>query len=104
MALVEEIYRITNNFPTEERFGLSNQLRRAAVSIPSNIAEGAARNGKKEFAQFLYVALGSISEIETQIELAFRLQFLRDPQSLGEQITEIRRMLLGRISPLSNKK
>ncbi len=73
MDLVSNIYKITEFFPNKELYGLTNQIRRAAVSIPSNIAEGAARNSKKEFIQFLYIALGSLSELETQIIIANRL-------------------------------
>lgn len=69
MEFTEKIYRITINFPKEEQFGLISQIRRSALSIPSNIAEGAARNFNKEFVQFLYVALDSLSEIETQLLL-----------------------------------
>ncbi|MEZ4484825.1 MAG: four helix bundle protein [Syntrophotaleaceae bacterium] len=67
MALVTEIYRLTGNFSKDEIYGLTNQIRRAAVSVPSNIAEGAARHSKKEFLQFLYVSLGSLAELETQL-------------------------------------
>ncbi|MBI4682860.1 MAG: four helix bundle protein [Nitrospirae bacterium] len=77
IELVEKIYRITAKFPKEEVFGLTSQLRRAAISIPSNIAEGAARNSRKEFLQFLYIALGSLSEIETQIVISKRLGYLK---------------------------
>lgn len=70
MAFAEKIYHLTKNFPKEEQFGLTSQIRRSAISIASNIAEGAARNSEKEFIQFLYVAMGSLSEIETQLLLA----------------------------------
>lgn len=70
VALVIAVYKLTNNFPKEEVFGLTSQMRRAAVSIPSNIAEGRSRGTKKDFVQFLRVALGSCSELETQIEIA----------------------------------
>jgi len=70
MDLVSNIYKITEPFPNKELYGLTNQIRRAAVSVPSNIAEGAARSSKKEFIQFLYIALGSLSELETQIIIA----------------------------------
>lgn len=76
MELVSRIYRITNAFPAEERFGLSQQLRRASVSIPSNIAEGASRNGDKEFHQFINIARGSLSEVDTQLDIAVRLGYL----------------------------
>jgi four helix bundle protein len=73
MTLAKEVYRLTKNFPKEETFGLVSQMRRAAVSIPSNIAEGAARNSNKEFIQFLHVSLGSLAELETQLLLSKEL-------------------------------
>ncbi|HER24967.1 MAG TPA: four helix bundle protein [Candidatus Atribacteria bacterium] len=78
MDLVSNIYRITESFPNKELYGLTNQIRRAAVSVPSNIAEGAARSSKKEFIQFLYIALGSLSELETQIIIANGLEYLNN--------------------------
>ena len=78
VELAENVYWMTARFPKEEVYGLSMQTRRSAVSIPSNIAEGAARNSKKEFIQFLHVALGSAAELETQLILATRIGFLRD--------------------------
>jgi len=84
MELVEEIYRLTKGFPKEEMYGLSSQLRRAAVSIPSNIAEGAARQTRKEYIQFLYYAQGSMSELETQLDLSNRLSYLT-----AESLTKI---------------
>lgn len=74
--LVKDVYRITNSFPVEEKFGLMSQLRRASVSVPTNIAEGAARRSKKEFIQFLYISEGSLSEIDTLLELSVALNFL----------------------------
>jgi four helix bundle protein len=65
MTLVTQIYKVSEDFPKHEIYGLSSQIRRAAVSIPSNIAEGAGRNGENEFTRFLYIALGSLSEVET---------------------------------------
>jgi four helix bundle protein len=76
MELVTEIYRVTHNFPKEELFGLMSQLRRAAVSIPSNIAEGKGRLSKGEFRQFLGNARGSLAEVETQILIAQNLSYL----------------------------
>ena len=67
MELVTDIYHMTKFFPREEQYGLTSQIRRSAVSVPSNIAEGAARKSKPEFIQFLYIALGSLSELETQL-------------------------------------
>ncbi len=77
MGLVEVVYRDTALLPNEEMFGLKAQIRRAAVSIPSNIAEGAARNTPGELVQFLGIACGSLAELETQLELALRLGYLR---------------------------
>ena len=76
MDLVEEIYRITSKFPKEEMYGLTSQLRRASVSVPSNIAEGATGRTNTDFARFLTMSLGSLSEIDTQIEISFRLKYI----------------------------
>lgn len=97
MTLVEDVYRETRHFPREEIFALTTQIRRAAVSIPSNIAEGAARNGNKEFLHFLSVAAGSASELSTQPQLAKRLG-LGESQPIDElleQVARISRMLQG---------
>ncbi len=74
--LVKLIYKITESFPSTEQFGLTNQIRRSAVSIPSNIAEGIGRNHTKDTLQFLFIARGSIYELETQLILAFELSFI----------------------------
>ena len=76
MTLVENVYRCTKTFPKEELFGLTAQIRRSAVSVPSNIAEGAARNSSRELLQFLGITCGSLAELETQLELAVRLGYL----------------------------
>ncbi len=76
MQLVQDVYRISKRFPREERFGLTDRVRRAAVSIPSNIAEGAARQTKKEFMNYLHTAQGSLSELDTLLEPALRLEYL----------------------------
>ena len=96
------IYEITSKFPPEEKFGLSNQLRRASVSIPSNIAEGAARKGRTELRQFLHIALGSASEIETQLIIARNLNFINNElySKLNNEIIEIRKMLNGLIKSI----
>ena len=78
MTLVELIYRETATFPASERYALAAQVRRAAVSVPSNIAEGAARNTRAEFRHFLGITCGSVAELETQLEIAQRLGFLTD--------------------------
>ncbi len=93
MNLVEKIYKITNTFPSSEQFGLISQMRRAAVSIPSNIAEGAARNSSKENIHFLYFSLGSLSELETQCLISQRLGFLND-KSIFEEITVVKMKLI----------
>src|SRR5260370_39602964 len=80
MELVEEVYRLTRGFPKEELYGLTNQLRRAAVSIPSNIAEGQTRSHLKEVLQFLSMAQGSLAELQTPLELAARLRYLSPAQ------------------------
>jgi four helix bundle protein len=102
LDLVEKVYAMTRSFPKEEVYGLSLQMRRAAVSVPSNIAEGAARGSHKEFIQFLYVALGSLEELETQFILACRVGFMAD-RSLPGMIDEIRKMLLGLLRFLKRK-
>ncbi len=76
-----EIYNITSKFPESEKFGLTNQLRRASVSIPSNIAEGSSRHSNKDFARFLQITLGSAYEIETQLLIASDLGFINDEES-----------------------
>ncbi len=78
MDLVMELYKITQEFPTSELYGLSSQLRRAALSVPSNIAEGAAGRTHCQFSHFLSNALGSLNEIDTQLELSFRLGYISE--------------------------
>lgn len=102
MSLAKQIYKLTADFPKEETYGLVSQIRRAAVSISSNIAEGAARNSNKEFIQFLYVSLGSLAELETQLLLSRELGFLKDKEIDGS-IMRIRKMLLGLIKHLRGK-
>ena len=97
MELVSEIYKATATFPKTEEYGLSSQMRRAVVSIPSNLAEGAARKGNKEFKQFLNIAQGSISELDTQLELAYMLGYLDAGlhADLTTKLTDISKMLFG---------
>ncbi len=103
MDFVTEIYLVTKSFPESEKYGLSSQMRRAAVSIPSNIAEGAARRTTKEFIQFLYIALGSSAELETQIEIAKRLNMINGTDKLNFMNYEIMNMLSGLIKSLNSK-
>ena len=101
IELVTKIYEITRNFPKEELYGLSSQMRRSAISFPSNIAEGAARNSQKEFLQFLYISLGSLSELETQLIISKNLGFLNNPNF--ELVEKIRRKMLNLIKYIKIK-
>jgi len=78
MDLVEDIYKVSKSMPLEEKYGLISQIRRAAVSIPSNIAEGASRRTVPEFINFLSISIGSLSELDTQIELSYRLKYISE--------------------------
>ena len=102
MSLVESVYRLTVRFPAEESYGLKSQLRRAAVSIPSNIAEGQSRASTKEFLNHLSMAQASLAEVETQLEISVRLQYLSEEQvgsavsaiqKLGKQLHALRKAL-----------
>ncbi|MDO8572369.1 MAG: four helix bundle protein [bacterium] len=95
MDLVTEVYKLTSNFPSSEVYGLVSQMRRAAVSIVSNIAEGSKRNTKKDFNQFLAIAMGSGAELETQIEISTRLKFADQSYftSVNSLLNEVMRML-----------
>ncbi|HEX9883144.1 MAG TPA: four helix bundle protein [Desulfobaccales bacterium] len=95
LSLVEDIYKATATFPASENYGLSQQIRRAAVSIPSNIAEGQFRNSSKEFRQFLAIALGSSAELETQLIIANKVNYLstEDLSSLLNKLEIIMKML-----------
>jgi four helix bundle protein len=103
--LVEAIYRASSAWPSDERFGLTGQVRRAAVSVPANVAEGAARQGTREFLQFLGVAKGSLAEVETHLILAERLEYLaaQKSETLLASAAEIGRMLSGLTKSLRSK-
>ena len=92
---VTGIYKLTEGFPKEEIYGLIGQMRRAAVSIPSNIAEGAARDSKREFRKFLSIAQGSASELETQLIIAEKLGFCFGIDNLMSELDEISKMIVG---------
>lgn len=97
--LVLRIYKATDSFPREERYGLIDQMRRAAVSVPCNIAEGAGRQTRREFANFLHIAQGSLSELDTLIELACRLTYidLSESAALNQDMERLDKMLSGLI-------
>lgn len=99
------IYKLTNKFPEKEKFGLVSQMRRASISIPCNIAEGAARQGKREFRNFLSMAQGSLSELDTQLELAVLLGYIGigDLQEIEGQLLRIDKMLSGLIRCLTER-
>ena len=105
MELVTEIYLITKNFPNDELFGLTSQLRRAAVSIPSNIAEGKGRLSKGEFRQFLGNARGSLAELETQILISQNLRYLDDDKAnrLLAKVEEVGKVINGLLSAVKNQ-
>ncbi len=106
LALVKLVYAATRSFPPNEVYGLTNQIRRAAISIPSNIAEGAARQTKKEFIQFLHMAQGSLSELDTQIDISLELEYLKRTELNGMQMlmSDIDKMLTGLIKSLKKRK
>jgi four helix bundle protein len=102
--LVLEIYKITRNFPKEELFALTSQMKRSSSSIPTNIAEGCGRSSDKDFCRFLYISYGSANELEYQIILSIDLQFIafEKGQSLLSQIEEIKKMLNALITKITN--
>ena len=99
MDLVVEVYQATANFPRDERFGLTNQLRRASVSVPSNIAEGQGRGPTQDFVRFLCIARGSVQEVDTQLTLATRLGFLTQTEydRVASLIVEVAKLINGLI-------
>ena len=102
IQLVISIYKVSTNFPTEEKYGLTSQITRAAVSVPSNIAEGSSRQSEKDYFRFLEIALGSAFELETQLIIVEKLEFV-NPSELSELIDEtrnIQKMLSGLMSKL----
>jgi len=104
ISLIKKVYLLTKSLPDSEKFGLTNQMKRAAVSISSNIAEGAARESDKEFIQFLYYSLGSSAELETQLIITQELGFLAIPNDVNEELQITMRKILGLIRYLKSKK
>lgn len=103
MDLVVDIYKTINNLPQIEKYALSDQIRRCAVSIPSNIAEGAGRNHTKEFIQFLSISLGSLYELQTQLEIAQRVGYISNINNLESKTLEIEKMLNALISSIKRQ-
>ena len=104
MLPVELVYELSSVFPNEEKYGLTNQIRRSAISIPSNIAEGAGRNSKKEFRNFLGIANGSLNELNTQLELSKRLGFINEEvlKKVFDLGNEVQKMIYALINKFSN--
>ena len=100
MTLCENVYELVRSFPPEERFALCDQLRRAVVSIPSNIAEGNGRDSRSEYSRFLSIARGSLFEVQTQLDIAERLKYIEVPEETKTLITRISKMLLSMIRKL----
>ena len=105
VSLAVEVYALTKAFPSEEKFGLTSQMRRAAVSIPSNIAEGAARRSQKEFLQFLSIAAGSASELSTQLLISEKIGLLTDlaAEKNKAQIERVLRLIHGLIKSVKKR-
>lgn len=103
VELVSDVYRLTRKFPKDEQYGLTSQIRRAAVSVASNIAEGSARATQKEFLQFLHIARGSLSEVETQLIIARNLGYLKEQEITNSRMGKIFAMLGGLINSIKHK-
>ena len=105
MDLAENIYSLLKNFPKEELYSLSTQMKRAVISVPSNIAEGSSKRSTKEYIRFLNISYGSLAELKTQIQLSFRLKFINEDEknNIKAKIDEIAKMLNGLINALSKK-
>lgn len=101
LLLVKDVYTLLSTFPKEELFSLTSQIKKSSISIPSNIAEGAGRKGSAEFKRFLYISLGSLSELETQIDIAEMLNFCEEQKSIKNRIYFIKNMLSKLITSLT---
>ena len=103
IKLVTDIYIITKNYPKDEIYALTSQMRRCAVSIPSNIAEGCTRFSDKETLKFLSIAMGSISELETQIIISKNIGYIEDIDDIINQISSVKKLILGLVKYLNTK-
>lgn len=105
MNLVKEVYLLTKNFPSDEKFGLVQQIQRSCISIPSNIAEGSGRNSDKDFTRFLDIAFSSSFELETQIILSFELKYITedDFNKIKTLISEVQKMIYGLTNTIKSK-
>jgi four helix bundle protein len=105
MELIPDIYHLIKRLPREERYGLSDQMRRAVISIAANIAEGHGRNGKREFTHYLGISQGSASELDTLLDATIRLQYLRieDTAVISEKLWNVRRLIFGLRKSLKEK-
>ncbi len=104
LSLVKAVYKLAENMPDSEKYGLISQMKRAAISIFSNIAEGAGRESDKEFIQFLYYSVGSIAELETQLLISQELGFLTIPDEVEDCLQMIRKLIIGLIRYLKSKR
>ena len=102
MVLVEDIYKLTAAFPKEEVYGLTAQMRRAAVSVPSNLSEGSGRKSSKEFLNFLSISLGSLAELETQLHIVSRLGYAK-VETVLDRVNRVRALILGLRNSLKRK-
>lgn len=103
MILVKDVYFLLRHFPQEEQFALCSQMRRAAVSIPSNIAEGCGRNSDKELIRFCYISAGSIAELETQLLISVELQYIEANDHIFMQLISVKKLLSGLIRHIQSK-
>lgn len=103
IALVKDVYRLTASFPQQENYALASQMRRAAISVPSNIAEGAGRTGDREFLKFLSVARGSLSELETQLIIAKELSYLADATEIVARVDKVFGLLGGLMKSIQSR-
>ena len=103
LKLVANVYKLTQSFPKHELYGLCSQMQRAAVSIPANIAEGSGRKTTKDYVHFLYISKGSLLELETLLEVALVLGYIKDTSIILDELKSVRNLLVGLISSLERK-